>query len=214
MRRRRLILTRLAIVLSCFLTLKSQAGRAQETVDSWTRDNYLKVLDMVFSDGCSVLKGAEHARWTVCVRIMPSYPTELEYLLYAEQHYDGTILAHAVRPKTASVYMQLLSLKQAHRTASANELARYIVTQTVSGNDQEFPVLRSVGNEFEKARFSPVLPDELMMDTTRYLFIEQSFSGNRMELVLNGPGSSVVRQPHPLLQWAESFRQVFDKSFK
>jgi hypothetical protein len=186
----------------------------QDTTDGWARDNYDLVLDVVFQDSCAASKEPGEVRWIACVRIVPGYPTELEYGLSVEKSYGGTVSAHVTRPRAESIYTQLCRLKKEHPAASASNLARFIELETQAGDQQRFPALLRFADEFEKIRFSPVLPDELLMDATRYVFCSKSSSGNQMELVLRGPGSSAPRQPQPLLQWVESVRQMLASSFK
>ncbi|HSB12232.1 MAG TPA: hypothetical protein VLM38_22285 [Blastocatellia bacterium] len=70
------------------------------------------------------------------------------------------------------------------------------------------PELARLAKEFEMIKISPVLPDELRVDETSYEIWSQSLWGNRIEIRLGGPGSEVEKQPHPILEWAESFRHI------
>ena len=72
--------------------------------------------------------------------------------------------------------------------------------------------LSQLADDFETINMSPVLPDELGVDETGYELWSQSLWGNRMHVMLSGPGPSAKRQPHPLLQWAESVRNTIEKS--
>ena len=193
--------------------LSTESGESQDATDGWVRDNYGAVLNVVLHDRCSARHEATDPHWIVCVRINPGYETDLEYTLSVERRYDGTAFASITRAKSQSIYTQLYKLRKKRPTASASDLAKSIVVETQAGDQQRFPALQQFADEFEEIRFSPVLPDELMMDATEYVFLSKS-SGNQMELVLGGPGSSAPRQPHPLLQWAESLRQMLASSFR
>src|SRR5262249_6298220 len=67
-------------------------------------------------------------------------------------------------------------------------------------------------DEFEKIRFSPVLSDVLMTDPTKYMFRVEAYWGERMELVLYGPGRSAPHQPSPMLEWVERLRRLLSGS--
>ena len=183
----------------------------QDTTEGWARDNYDLALDLVFQDRCTASKDV---RWVACVRMVPGYPSEIEYTLSVEKSYSGTILARVTRPRTQSIYTQLCKLKKDHPAASVGDLAKLIEVESQTGDQQKFPALVRLADEFEKLRLSPILPDEIMMDATKYVFRSKSFSGDQMELVLRGPGPSAPRQPQPVIQWAESAREMLASAFK
>ena len=183
----------------------------QDTTEGWARDNYDLALDLVFKDGCTASKGV---RWIACVRIVPGHPSEIEYTLSVEKTYSGTILARITRPRTQSVYTQLCKQRKEHPAASVGDLAKLIEVESQASDQQKFPALARLANEFEKVRLSPVLPDEVMMDATKYVLRSKSSSGDQMELVLRGPGPSAPHQPQPVIQWAESARQVLSSTLK
>jgi hypothetical protein len=191
----------------------SQANVPEEsrsTSDSWVRDNYDRALDLVLENRCTASK---HARWITCIRIVPGHPTELEYSLSVEKQYDGTVLAHVTRPKAHSVYTQLCERKKEHPRASVGDLTRLIALESQAGDQRRFPSLVHLADEFEKIRFSAILSDEIMMDPTQYRFRVRSFSGDQMELALQGPGSGAPSQPQILIQWAESAREMLASAF-
>lgn len=189
----------------------SALRETQAPIEGWARDNYDRTLDLVFQDRCAASKDV---RWIACVRIVPGHPTELEYTLSVERSYGGTIVAHVTRPRAQSVYAQLCKLKQEHPATSAGDLAKLIEVESQTGDQQKFPALGRLADDFEKLRFSPVLTDEIIMDATKYLIRSRSFSGDQMELVLRGPGSSAPRQPQPPIQWAESARGMLASAFE
>jgi hypothetical protein len=153
-------------------------------------------------------------RWIACVRILPSDSTELEYTLAVEKSYSGKIVSRITRPRKQSVFAQLCNLKREHPSASAGDLARRIEVESQVGDQKRFPELLRLAGEFEKLQLSPVLSDETMMDATKYVVRSRSFSGDQMEIVLRGPSSSAAHQPQPLIQWAESARQVLTGAFQ
>ena len=108
--------------------------------------------------------------------------------------------------------MQLVKLKAGHPNASAAELAKLVAMETRSSDQQAVPQLRRLADAFEKIRLSPALSDELMMDATRYFIRTESYSGERMESVLYGPGPSAPKQTRPLLEWVEELRRVMSKT--
>jgi hypothetical protein len=99
------------------------------------------------------------------------------------------------------------------RASSLNALTRLIKLESRAGDERRFPELVGLADEFEKIRFSPVPPAEIMMDATQYRFRVGSFSGDQMEIALHGPGSAAPRQPQILIQWAESVRTMLASAF-
>jgi len=188
----------------------SAPQHVKDSIDSWARENYDRALDLVLQDPCTASKDV---RWISCIRMVPGYPAELEYSLSVEKRYDGTISAHITRPKAQSVYTQLRNRRKDRPHASVSALTRLIKLESQAGDQRRFPVLVDLADDFEKIRFSPVLPDEIMMDATQYRFRVRSFSGDQMELTLHGPGSAVPRQSQILIQWAESVRKMLASAF-
>jgi len=201
-----------ALVLAAPSSPRSSAPQeTRDAIEGWVRDNYDLALDLVFQDRCAASKDV---RWIGCVRIGPGYPSELEYALSVEKSYSGTILARVTRPRAQSVYTQLCKLKIVHPAASVGDLAKLVEVESQTGDQQRFPALVRLAGEFEKLQLSPVLPDEIMMDATKYVFRSRSFSGDQMELVLRGPGPSAPHQPQPVIQWAESAKEMLVSAFK
>ena len=198
-----------APVLRACSSRASAPQAVKDSIDGWTRENYDRALDLL-QGHCATSKGV---RWISCIRIVPGYSAELEYSLSVEKRYDGTIFAHITRPKTQSVYTQLLNRKKDRPHASLNALTRLIKLESQAGDERRFPALVDLADDFERIRFSPVLPDEIMMDATQYRFRIRSFSGDQMELLLGGPGSAAPGQPQILIQWAESVRKMLASAF-
>jgi hypothetical protein len=186
------------------------ASVANDAIEYWVRANYRRTLDLVFQDRCT---SPAAARWISCVLIVPGYADDLEYSLSVEKQYNGTILAHIVRPKATSIHMQLSKRKREHPRASVADIGRLIEVESQTGDQHRFPGLVQSAEAFEQIRFSPVLSDELMMDPTEYRFHARSPSGESMELTLIGPGSAAPHQPQPLIQWAESVKELLAHGF-
>jgi len=185
----------------------------QEQAEIWVRENYSAVIDLISQDKtCAETKDPKSVRWTVCVRVTPGFQGELEYLLSLEKRYDGTAHAQITEPQGRSIYTQLLTLKTDHPNASATELAKLIAVKTRGEDQRTFPALLRLSDEFEKIRFSPILSDVLMMDPTKYMFRVEAYWGERMELVLYGPGRSAPHQPSPMLEWVERLRRLLSGS--
>lgn len=184
--------------------------RTRSSVDAWARENYDRALNLALPDRCW---SPVDARWISCVLILPAFKDQLEYSLSVEKRYDGTLLARIVRPKAQSVYTQLCQQKKEHPRASVDDLAKFIETESLTGDHHRFPMLGDLADEFEKIRFAPVLSAEIMMDPTEYRFHTRTSSGETMELTLKGPGSAARHQPQPMIQWAESAREMLAQSF-
>jgi len=139
--------------------------------------------------------------------VIPGHQTELESLFWLDRRYDGAVHARVTRPHGASIYTQLVKLKSDHPDASAAELAGLIAVETREDDQRTLPALARLADEFEKIRLSPALSDEIMMDPTRYFVRVESASGEQLELVVYGPGSTAPHQPNPLLTWVEELRR-------
>lgn len=185
----------------------------EDALRDWAHENYRGVLDKVFKNSCDVPKSSGEMRWMVCARII-SESADPEYGLLMERNWDGKPFARIVRPKGQSVYVQLGNQKREHPTAASSDLIKFIVLETKEGGEKEFPALASIEDEFEHIRFSPVLPADLFSDPTEFDISLQALWGNKMEIVMYGPGLSIAGQPHPLLSWVAKTRQVLAASFK
>jgi hypothetical protein len=185
--------------------------KSTDGVESWVRDNYEGALDLAIPERCMASK---ETRWVACVRIVPGYSDDLEYSMSVDKRLDGAIFARVTRPKVKSVHMQLSAQKKQHARASLDDLAKLIKLESQEGDQRRFPGLVGLADEFEKIRFSPALSDELMMDATQYHFRVASFSGERMEVMLQGPGAAAAHQPQMLIGWAESVRAMLASAFR
>jgi hypothetical protein len=145
--------------------------------------------------------------------IIPGFQTELEYELSLEKHYDGTVFARVIRPRTQSIYRQLCKLKIEHPSASVSDLSKLIAVESEAGDENKFPTLRRLAEEFDKIRIAAPLSDELMMDATQYGILVQAGAGEHLEIVLFGPGPSAPKQPSQLLQWTEDLRKLLVEAF-
>jgi len=190
---------------------KSQ--EAANTSDAWTRENHPKAVELVFRESCTIPRGSKpNLRWVVCVLTVPSDESDLECGLSMERYSDGEVLASVVEPRAESVYRQLRKLHKERPALSVVELAKFVALTKRVDSGKHSPALQRLADELEKTRFSPVLPDQLMMDATKYEFRSRSIYGNTTSVVLYGPGPSLPKQPHPLLQWIESFKQLLTQT--
>lgn len=188
-------------------------AQSSDASDTWAREHYASALDQVFGNACPSLTDSEQrVRWLVCIRVVPSGTSDVESALSLQRFYDGKVAASATVAKGSSVFAQLRELHRAYPTASAEELARHISVERRVRSSEELAALRKLADELEEIRLSPVLADQLMMDATKYEFYSESLYGNQLRLIVYGPGSKAPRQPHPLLSWAESLRQVLGGS--
>ena len=189
----------------------SDPQSTNDAVESWVRNNYERVLDVIFQERC---RPSKVTRWIVCVRIVPAHPDELEYSMSIEKRYGGAVFARVTRPRAKSVHTQLSVGKKEHPRASVSKLANLILVESQDGDKSRFPGVVGLADEFEKMRFSPALPDEIIMDPTAYRFRVRSSSGEHMEVLLLGPGPAAPGQPETLTGWAESLRSVLTGAFQ
>ena len=187
--------------------LRTQAAKG--SIDSWTRENYGRALDLVFQGGCAASTGAQ---WFSCVRSLPGHSDEIEYSMFVERRYDGTVFARIGRPRVQSIYCQLRQLRKRNPHGSVDELAKLIRIESQMGDQQRFRRLVELAADFEHLRISPIPPDEIIMDATQYRFRIGSSSGE-MDITLRGPGSAAPHQSNALIQWAESAEQMLLSGF-
>ncbi len=112
------------------------------------------------------------------------------------------------------MYTQLVQLRREHPDASLSDLARLVTVETRAADQKKLPALAQFAGDFERLAVTPALSDELIMDATRYEFAAKSYSGERMDLILLGPGPSAPIQPSPVLQWTEDLRRLLTRLFQ
>jgi hypothetical protein len=186
-----------------------RAQEIQDSLESWTRENYGRALDLVFQGACATSK---EARWFSCVRSLPGHKDEIEYSFFLEKRYDGTVFARIARPKAQSIYRQLRQRKEENPRGSVGDLAKLIQIESQVGDQRRFGRLAELATDFEELQVSPIPADEIIMDATEYRFRISSSSGE-MNIVLRGPGSGAPHQSQPLIQWAESLRDTLASAF-
>jgi hypothetical protein len=191
--------------------LDSDTKYADTSVDGWVQENYSRVLDVLFRYSCDMPKGVNEMKWTICARIIPGNPMESESSLLFGKGYTGEIIARITRSRSRSVYVQLSELKREYPTATLANLSKLVMLESKEANGKELPLLLQISNDFERIRLSPIPSDSIYIDATSYTIYLKSYSGKKVEFLLDGPGSSIVQQPNSLLQVVEMLRQVLEK---
>lgn len=174
----------------------------------WAVRNYPAVLNnLLFGETIATRKFPQNVKWMVTVRILPPFEKP-EYGFSMRKTYDGKIEVSVITTKDHSILFQLRILRSKYPKASLEKISELISIErwTITHFDQ--PQLSHLAEEFEALNISPVLPDELRVDDTGYEFWSESLWGNRMNVILSGPGMDAKKQPHPLLQWAEAVRSI------
>ena len=183
---------------------------AQDRND-WAERNYAAVLETLLPSGAvTPEKFPENIKWMVTVRILPPHENP-EYRFSFHRTYDGRVAASVTAAKGTSIISQLRRLNSKYSDVAPQKISEMISIERRTITQAECPRLRQLASQFEAIHISPVLPDELRMDETGYEFWSQSLYGNRMNVLLGGPGSDAKRQPHPLLQWAEDVRKTLSR---
>lgn len=171
--------------------------------------DYADALSLVLERSCQATDPSDlRVRFTVCGRILPPFENDPELGFSIRQYFDGTVRAVIVRPKSTSIRSQLHKLLEQQTTASAEDLAKMVLINLDTTDQQRSPALKDLAVSYGEIRFSPALPDELTMDSTKYELRYTAAYGNSLKLVLYGPGSDAARQTHPLLRWIESLKRA------
>jgi hypothetical protein len=211
------------IALVVILAIESvfSGGNSQQTVksldrstDRWVEHNYKAVLKTLLPGGATASgRYPKNVKWMVTVRILPPYEIP-EYYFSLHRTYDNKIEAVVTMAKRASIFSQLRALRNRHPDATLQKIADLVSIERRAITQLDCPQLSQLVNQFEAISISPVLPDDLYVDETGYEIWSQSLYGNKMEMILSGPGPKAEKQSHPLLQWAEAARRVLDSCLK
>jgi hypothetical protein len=180
-------------------------------VGEWAERNYTVVRDILLPGGTiAPEKFPKNVKWSVTVRISPPHEKP-EYQFFMQKTYDGKVEVSVIAAKGASIFSQLQALEKKYRDAPVERIIGLIALERQTITQDDCPQLSSLANQFEGISMSLVLPDELSVDETGYELWSQSLWGNRLNVVLGGPGADAKEQSHPLLQWAEAARSFFEK---
>jgi hypothetical protein len=170
-------------------------------------ENYASVHQILFPEQLQITPFPPNVKWLVVVTVRPSYGGSETWFSLTSK-YDGDIELHIKTPHGASLTRQLIELSESIPEATADELARMVKIDEYKIRDKDTPELRRLAETFQAIRLSPVLPDEMIMDSYNYHFWSKSQWGQEMSASLIGPGSEAPKQPHPLVEWAEKTRNV------
>jgi len=181
-------------------------GMQDNDAESWVERNYTIVLNNLLPDGViAPERFPKQVKWTVTARILPPFERP-EYRFSMHKTYDGKVEASVTAAKGISIASQLRALKNKYPEATLEKISALVTVEHRMIKQSECPQLSRLAHQFEAINMSPVLSDELGVDETGYEFWSQSLWGNHMNISLSGPGPGAKKQPHPLLQWAETVR--------
>jgi hypothetical protein len=199
----------LAVWNSAIFQHAAKQGRT-DAEDVWLLENYPNVRDAVLQKGCpsSGKTQSEPPRWEVCFRILPPFESDSEYEVDLKKYYDGKIYANIILPKGPSVQTQLLKLHRDHPDISWDKLTGLISTETFTGSEKDSSALRDLATEFENIRVSPVMPDVVWPDRTKYEIQSTSYWGMEVIFTLYGPDTPSPNPKDPLVKWAESAKNL------
>lgn len=185
---------------------KDPATERAEAADAWLSLNYWPVVNKLLPIGPPPGPLPEHVQWAVTVRILPPHE-EREHLLSLEKLYGGQVRAKVVAPKGSSIVSQLRALLERHPGETWEQISERVCVEDWTSTHADSHRLQLLAREFEALRISPVLPDELRLHQTGYEIVAQARWGSQVVVRMDGPGGGALKQPHPLLRWAEAFRR-------
>jgi hypothetical protein len=113
-----------------------------------------------------------------------------------------------------SIYEQCRALQSKRPDQSVAESAQQVTVRRKELSQKDSPQISSFVTEFETITLSPVLPDELSNDSTRYELWVWSQYGQHMSITPVGPGLTSEKQPHPLLQRIEDYRKLLEQHMR
>jgi hypothetical protein len=204
----------LVVAISCVSAHSSGGGQeiAQADLNDWAERNYSVVLNSVLPIGAiDVDKFPRDVRWIVTVRIIPPFEKP-EFRFSLQKKYDGTIETIVSTPRDSSILTQLRELKKKKPDAAVEQISSLVTLKHSTVTDRNCPQLSRLARELESLKLSPVLRDEISMDSTGYEFWSQALWGNRLLVRRGGPGPDAPKQPNPLLNWIEDARNTLSRS--
>lgn len=149
------------------------------------------------------------SKWLITIRIFPPF-AQKEASLSLRSLYDSSSEGSLISPADTSFYNQCVALKAKNPGASADEYLRQIAVRREIVNSRTLPELDKFASKIESISLSAVMPDELYDDATRYEIWSQSQYGQRIEIIMAGPGSDSKKQPSALLHWVEDYRKLLE----
>src|SRR6266850_3626271 len=149
------------------------------------------------------------SKWLITIRILPPF-AQKESRLSLRKLYDGTSEGSVISPGETSFYDQCVALKAKNPSASVDEYLRQIPVRQETVSSKVLRELDKFASEIESISLSPVMPDELSNDSTRYEIWSQSQYGQRLEIIMAGPGPGSKKQPYPVLRWVESYHRLLE----
>lgn len=210
----RLLAGLLVAVVFCATANSYGGGKetAEADLDDWAERNYSAVLNSVLPIGAiEIGKFPRDVRWMVTVRIIPPFEKP-EFRFSLQKKYDGKIETLVSTPRGSPILTQLRELKRKKPDATVEQISSLVAIQHSTVTDRDCPQLSRLARELESLKLSPVLPDEISMDSTGYEFWSHALWGNRMQVRLGGPGPDALKQPNPLLEWIEDARNTLSRS--
>jgi hypothetical protein len=167
-----------------------------------------EVLDRVMPPGgVGVYDFPKDSKWLLPVRITAPFDRK-EILLSLKRLYNGNVAATMLVPPGQSVSDQCLAMKSQNPSYGLDEVVPKIELARLTVSSKELPTLIKIANEIMVIQIPATLPDELGNDETRYEVSSQSQYGQRLTIVLSGPGSESLKQPSPILSWVERFLKL------
>ena len=189
------------------------AERRMFTSQSYTQSENTcsQLLDKLMPiGGNEAVTFPRNTKWLVTVRILPPFGHK-EAFLSLRKLYSGSADGLIVTPMGGSIYEQCRALQSKRPGQSVAESAQQVTVRRKEFSQKDLPQISSFVTEFETITLSPVLPDELSNDSTRYELWVWSQYGQHMSVTLVGPGLTSEKQPHPLLQWIEDYRKLLEQ---
>jgi len=134
----------------------------------------------------------------------------LDSLTYISIAWNYQFNVHAIVKTVGKVPLkvQLARLRDDYPYKSLEELVSLVALTEYSTNEKKHPELKVAAREFERLEISIAPDDELMLDTTDYDLLAESFGANRIMLHIRGPVTVGKSNSNPVLRWIDDVRRI------
>jgi hypothetical protein len=145
-------------------------------------------------------------RWELKARIYD--PGVDPLMITLNKDYSGNIEASSIQVRNESLSIQVSKIISTNPEMSIPDVANRIELVHVKLDGSKCPALGILAEEYENLSIKAVLPDELMMHSTKYFILTEVQWGNRVQMLYRGAGPEAPIQEVPAINWLERLREL------
>jgi hypothetical protein len=191
-----------------FLILCFCVGAYGHESDDWLYKNSEQLIEKLMPMEPAAFQRS--LRWIVSIRIRGPFIDPV-IKLTVKKSYSGSVEVMTIRPADDSLADQINQITKNKPNASAADVANSVKLVQTTINDHECSTLIELANQFENLSIGAVVPNQLIMDSTRYDILSQNLYGNHIQVVYDGPGPGARKQEEPILGWVEKLRKLVER---